>query len=162
MVGLGAIAEFTHGIETVLDRIRTGKLAVDSDIITTLLEAKDHLATMVEGEGRSRRGPRDRVEPAGSAPAQRSMTTATSKEAVPAPLPPIARHHTSPHTRRDQNRRRPHPAPWNRTSRTTHHPDPGRQTRGLTDEKAKVKTRANPRSRGQEAVRGRPIKPLPQ
>lgn len=50
MVGLGAIAEFTHGLETVLDRIRAGKLAVDSDIITTLLEAKDHLATMVEGE----------------------------------------------------------------------------------------------------------------
>lgn len=50
MVGLGAIAEFTHGLETVLDRIRTDKLAVDSDIITTLLEAKDHLATMVEGE----------------------------------------------------------------------------------------------------------------
>src|SRR4051794_41794315 len=50
MVGLGAIAEFTHGLETVLDRIRAGKLAVDSDTISTLLETKDHLATMVEGE----------------------------------------------------------------------------------------------------------------
>src|SRR6476660_9618848 len=50
MVGLGAIAEFTHGIEAVLDRIRAGKLDVDSDIITTLLEARDHLAAMVEGE----------------------------------------------------------------------------------------------------------------
>ncbi|AGA25183.1 chemotaxis protein CheA [Singulisphaera acidiphila] len=50
MVGLGTIAEFTHGLEAVLDRIRAGKLAVDSDIITTLLEAKDHLAAMVEGE----------------------------------------------------------------------------------------------------------------
>ena len=50
MVGLGAIAEFTHGIEAVLDRIRAGSLAVDSDIITTLLEARDHLAAMVEAE----------------------------------------------------------------------------------------------------------------
>ena len=50
MVGLAAIAEFTHGIEAVLDRIRGGALAVDSDIITTLLEARDHLATMVEAE----------------------------------------------------------------------------------------------------------------
>ena len=50
MVGLAAIAEFTHGIEAVLDRIRGGMLAVDSDIITTLLEARDHLATMVEAE----------------------------------------------------------------------------------------------------------------
>src|SRR3954449_12827773 len=50
MVGLGSIAEFTHGIEAVLERIRTGSLAVDSDIITTLLESRDHLAAMVEGE----------------------------------------------------------------------------------------------------------------
>ena len=50
MVGLGPIAEFTHGIEAVLEKIRTGGLAVDSDIITTLLESRDHLAAMVEGE----------------------------------------------------------------------------------------------------------------
>ncbi len=50
MVGLMALAEFTHGIEAVLDRIRAGALTVDSDIITTLLEARDHLAAMVEAE----------------------------------------------------------------------------------------------------------------
>ena len=50
MVGLPAIAEFTHHIEAVLDRIRGGKLGVDSDIITTLLEARDTLAAMVESE----------------------------------------------------------------------------------------------------------------
>ena len=50
MVGLGALAEFTHGIEAVLERVRSGALKVDSDIITTLLEARDHLAAMVEGE----------------------------------------------------------------------------------------------------------------
>ncbi|MDG3007150.1 chemotaxis protein CheA [Paludisphaera mucosa] len=50
MVGLGSIAEFTHGIEAVLERIRIGSLAVDSDIITTLLESRDHLAAMIEGE----------------------------------------------------------------------------------------------------------------
>ncbi len=50
MVGLGSIAEFTHHIEAVLEKIRAGLLAVDSDIITTLLEARDHLAAMVEAE----------------------------------------------------------------------------------------------------------------
>jgi two-component system chemotaxis sensor kinase CheA len=50
MVGLMALSEFTHGIEAVLDRIRAGSLGVDSDIITTLLEARDHLAAMVEAE----------------------------------------------------------------------------------------------------------------
>lgn len=53
MVGLPAIAEFTHGMEAVLDRIRVGALTVDSDIITTLLEARDHLAAMVESEANS-------------------------------------------------------------------------------------------------------------
>jgi len=50
MVGLAAIAGFTHGIEAVLDRVRTGGLAVDSGLIGTLLESRDHLAAMVEGE----------------------------------------------------------------------------------------------------------------
>jgi two-component system chemotaxis sensor kinase CheA len=50
MVGLEAIARFTNGIETVLDKIRGGSLGVDSDIITTLLESRDHLAAMIEGE----------------------------------------------------------------------------------------------------------------
>jgi two-component system chemotaxis sensor kinase CheA len=50
MVGLAAISEFTHGIEAVLDRIRAGSLATNSDMITSLLEARDHLAAMVEAE----------------------------------------------------------------------------------------------------------------
>src|SRR5436305_15315686 len=50
MVGLAALAEFTHGIEGVLDRVRSGALAVDSYLISTLLEARDHLAAAVEAE----------------------------------------------------------------------------------------------------------------
>jgi two-component system, chemotaxis family, sensor kinase CheA len=50
MVGLAKLAEFTHGIEAVLDRVRSGSLAVDSDVITTLLESRDHLVAMVEAE----------------------------------------------------------------------------------------------------------------
>ena len=80
MVGLEPIARFTHGIEAVLEKIRTGSLAVDSDIITTLLESRDHLAAMVEGyaAGSPVPGSGDlsqrlsdllRVTPAGPAPA---------------------------------------------------------------------------------------------
>ncbi|MGE3821012.1 MAG: Hpt domain-containing protein, partial [Isosphaeraceae bacterium] len=50
MVGLPPIAEFTHGIEAVLDRVRGGTLGIDPDLISTLLEARDHLAAMVESE----------------------------------------------------------------------------------------------------------------
>src|SRR5947209_15671162 len=50
MVGLPSIAEFTHGIEAVLDKVRSGSVGIDSEIITTLLEARDHLAAMVEAD----------------------------------------------------------------------------------------------------------------
>jgi two-component system chemotaxis sensor kinase CheA len=50
MVGLPRLAEFTHQMETVLDRVRSGKLAVDSEVISALLEARDHLAAAVEAE----------------------------------------------------------------------------------------------------------------
>jgi chemotaxis protein histidine kinase CheA len=39
MVGLGAIAEFTYGVETVLDRIRSGERDIRPEINTTLLKA---------------------------------------------------------------------------------------------------------------------------
>src|SRR6187549_521027 len=48
MVGLAPIAEFTHGVEAVLDRIRSGTLAVRPEVITPLLEARDHLGAAVE------------------------------------------------------------------------------------------------------------------
>src|SRR5262249_25012144 len=50
MVGLADIAAFTHGPETGLDKIRAGQLNVDSYTITTLLEARDPLAAMIEAE----------------------------------------------------------------------------------------------------------------
>jgi two-component system, chemotaxis family, sensor kinase CheA len=50
MVGLESVAEFTRGIEAVLDRIRASTLAIDSEVTKTLLEARDQLAAMVEAE----------------------------------------------------------------------------------------------------------------
>jgi two-component system chemotaxis sensor kinase CheA len=44
MVGLAAIAQFTHGVEAVLDAFRSSRLAVGRDAITVLLAAHDHLA----------------------------------------------------------------------------------------------------------------------
>src|SRR3954447_5666434 len=50
MVGLAALAEVTHRIEAARERIRAGAPPVDTDIISTLLEARDQLAAMVEAE----------------------------------------------------------------------------------------------------------------
>jgi two-component system chemotaxis sensor kinase CheA len=49
MVGLRPIADFTHGVEAVLDHIRSGRLKVRPDVITALLSARDHLERAVEG-----------------------------------------------------------------------------------------------------------------
>jgi two-component system chemotaxis sensor kinase CheA len=84
MVGLGSLAEFTHGIEAVLDKIRAGTLAVDSDVITTLLDARDHLSAAVEAEaGRA---------PIASPPelVRRLETLLRDPGAVPKPAAPAA------------------------------------------------------------------------
>src|SRR5262249_47647416 len=48
MVGLSALSKFTHGVEAVLDRIRSGTLDVTPETITALLAGKDYLAGAVE------------------------------------------------------------------------------------------------------------------
>lgn len=54
MVGLAEIAEFTHGVEAVLENVRSGSLAVDPTLINVLLAARDHLAAAVEAESAGR------------------------------------------------------------------------------------------------------------
>lgn len=48
MVGLSNVAGFTDRIETVLDKIRSQAVAVDSDIISTLLESRDQLSHLID------------------------------------------------------------------------------------------------------------------
>jgi two-component system, chemotaxis family, sensor kinase CheA len=91
MVGLAALAEFTHGVETILDRIRQGDLAVRPEVITPLLEARDHLAAAVdaEEEGRTLAAPPDLVQRL----ATLGLGTASLDEA---PTPEIAEADTGP------------------------------------------------------------------
>jgi two-component system chemotaxis sensor kinase CheA len=42
------VVEFTHPIETEVDRLRTGEISVTTDLIATLLKCKDHTAALVE------------------------------------------------------------------------------------------------------------------
>jgi len=46
--GFTEIAQFTHGMETMLDEMREGRLKVSREAITLLLEAVDCLETMVQ------------------------------------------------------------------------------------------------------------------
>ena len=48
MFGFDDIAEFTHGIETVYDRVRSGQIRVSKDLISLTLEARDIVKTMLD------------------------------------------------------------------------------------------------------------------
>lgn len=46
-LGFGDLAEVTHGIESVLDRLRSGSVAVSRDVVDVLLESVDLLREML-------------------------------------------------------------------------------------------------------------------
>lgn len=48
LFGLDGIVAFTHVAESVLDRIRSGELQVDSDMVAVLLRSGDHLQTLLD------------------------------------------------------------------------------------------------------------------
>ncbi len=50
MFGFDDIAEFTHDIETVFDRVRDGKIAVTRELINLSLSARDQIRAMLNAE----------------------------------------------------------------------------------------------------------------
>ncbi|EFL49204.1 CheA signal transduction histidine kinase [Solidesulfovibrio fructosivorans JJ]] len=48
MFGFEEISRFTHDVETVLDRVRSGELPVTSELLTLTLAAKDHILALLE------------------------------------------------------------------------------------------------------------------
>lgn len=48
MFGFEEIARFTHDLETVYDLVRNGELAVDTQLLTLTLTAKDHIHRLLE------------------------------------------------------------------------------------------------------------------
>jgi two-component system chemotaxis sensor kinase CheA len=48
LFGFDAVVAFTHKVESLLDPIRGGKIAIDSDCIALLLRCKDHMGALVD------------------------------------------------------------------------------------------------------------------
>lgn len=48
MFGFDAVAGFTHHVETALDKVREGTLALTSELLTLVLAAKDHIKSLFE------------------------------------------------------------------------------------------------------------------
>lgn len=46
--GFDAIVAFTHDVESVLDRVREGRVAVDGDLIALLLRCCDHIGSLID------------------------------------------------------------------------------------------------------------------
>ncbi len=48
MFGFTEIAEFTHEIETILDKVRDGSVPVDKQLIDLILASRDHIANLLD------------------------------------------------------------------------------------------------------------------
>ena len=49
MFGFDDIANFTHHVETCLDEVRSGKVAINKDLIDLILASRDQIKTMLDG-----------------------------------------------------------------------------------------------------------------
>ncbi|HXU94228.1 MAG TPA: chemotaxis protein CheA [Gallionella sp.] len=48
LFGLEYVVAFTHVAESVLDKVRSGELQVDADLVALLLESRDHIGVLVD------------------------------------------------------------------------------------------------------------------
>lgn len=48
LFGFGAVVGFTHEAESVLDKVRNGERSIDAELISVLLDSKDHTAKLIE------------------------------------------------------------------------------------------------------------------
>jgi two-component system chemotaxis sensor kinase CheA len=48
LFGLDEIVAFTHGVESVLDRLREGSLQMDGDMIALMLACRDHISDLID------------------------------------------------------------------------------------------------------------------
>ncbi len=98
LFGLDAVVRFTHHLESVLDQMRADKIGVDAVVVALLLQARDHLAGLIdqtaqtgecEGDTAEERALVDRLraalQPTGTAPLVVAAGAAAAPEATAAP-----------------------------------------------------------------------------
>ena len=83
MFGFDEVAAFTHHVESALDKVRNGLLAVSKDLVDIILAAKDQITVLLSGTG---------AEAAGHAEARSRLVARlnalTADEPAPATAPP--------------------------------------------------------------------------
>ncbi|MEJ0039911.1 MAG: chemotaxis protein CheA [Gammaproteobacteria bacterium] len=56
LFGLDAVVSFVHGVETLLDRVRLGEVALGPQLVQSLLNCKDHISVLVAGAPEAKHG----------------------------------------------------------------------------------------------------------
>lgn len=87
LFGLDGVVEFTHSVETVLDRVRSGTLPVDEHLAALLLDCCDHMRELVDAVD-GKQSPSDDD----GAALQGRLTTYCTPPAVPTPSREISPH----------------------------------------------------------------------
>ena len=67
VVEIASIEHFTHVLENVLDRLRNGEIAVDSEMISALLLGCDHISALLDAVQSGQLGPDAELDTAGAA-----------------------------------------------------------------------------------------------
>lgn len=50
MFGFDKVAEFTHHVETILDKVRTGLIPISKELVNVILASKDQISNMLKGD----------------------------------------------------------------------------------------------------------------
>ena len=84
MFGFDALADFTHECETAFDRVRKGEVAATAELISTVLEARDHMRALLEAPETANAGTGARLLAALS----QALKSAAGAPPAPAPAQP--------------------------------------------------------------------------
>jgi len=89
LFGLDPIVRFAHTVESVMDRVRAGKLPMSGELVGLFLSCHDHLVVLIEGVSQGEEGA-DAPDPEG----ERLLTALVpwlegSVATVPAPVKPV-------------------------------------------------------------------------
>jgi two-component system chemotaxis sensor kinase CheA len=96
-LGLTTIAQFTHGLETLLDRVRKGQIPVDRTIVEILLASLDHMRALVAvAQGEMDKAPDSTVLSSRIEAATNAVSTAEAVPAKPVAVSPGIKVDTAP------------------------------------------------------------------
>jgi len=85
LFGLDAVVAFTHVVESVLDEVRDGNVALDDALIQLMLASGDYIGRLVDGVERGETLPDPKSEPEGEALLERLQAHLAARAPVPAP-----------------------------------------------------------------------------